>query len=188
MRCVIDLGANVGYFSTRMASLAERVICCEPIASNVEKIELNRDGRRNIEIVHKAVAGKRGLIKMFKPQAESWSCRYSMIFHEYSKSESEFEQVECVTLDELFEEHKIETCDLMKMDIEGAEYETLYNASHNTFAKIDRIVGEYLFMDKESNKNNIQSLITYLIGQAYRVRTMPHKRKDNAGLFFCEKT
>jgi FkbM family methyltransferase len=188
MKCVVDLGANVGYFSTRIAALAEKVICYEPIASNVEKIKMNRDGRKNIEIVNKAVAGKKGFIKMFKPHAESWSCRYSMIFHEYSKSESEFEPVECITLDELFEEHRIETCDLMKMDIEGAEYETLYNTNNNTFKKISRIVGEYHFIDKDNKENNIQSLKTYLTNNGYRVETMPNKRKDNVGLFFCEKT
>jgi FkbM family methyltransferase len=187
MGCVIDLGANVGYFSTRMAAFAERVICYEPVVSNIEKAKINRNGRKNIEIVNKAVAGKSGFIKMFKPHAESMSCRYSMIFHQYSKSESEFESVECITLDQLFEEHQILKCDLIKMDIEGAEYETLCNTHDQTFNKISRIVGEYHFADELSKAHNIQSLIKHLVNKGYRVETVPNKRKNNLGLFFCQK-
>ena len=187
MECVIDLGANVGYFSIRMAAFAKKVICCEPIKSNVEKLEMNRDGRKNIYVSNKAVAGKKGFINMFKPAVDRCSCRYSMIFNDNSKSESEFESVECITLDELFEEQKIEKCELIKMDIEGAEYETLYNVSDDTFKKIDRIVGEYHHFDKGSKESNIQSLKKYLIRRGHRVEAVPHKRKDNFGLFFCEK-
>jgi len=187
MECVIDLGANVGYFSTRMAAFAERVICCEPIKSNVEKIKMNRNGRKNIEIINKAVAGKKGLINMFKPSVNSWSCRYSMVFNVNSKSESEFESVECITLDELFEEYKINKCDLIKLDIEGAEYETLYNAGDHTLEKIKRIVGEYHHLDKENEAHNIEALEKYLIQKGYRVETLPNRRKDYIGLFFCQK-
>jgi len=187
MKCVVDLGANVGYFSARMAACAERVICYEPVASNVEKAKINRNGRKNVEIVNKAVAGQSGFIKMFKPHAEGMSCRYSMIFHQYSKSENEFESVECITLDQLFEEHKILKCDLIKMDIEGAEYETLYNASDHTFDKINRIVGEYHFADENSKEHNIQSLKKHLTKKHYRVEAVSNRRKENLGLFFCEK-
>jgi FkbM family methyltransferase len=170
-----------------MAAFAERVICYEPVISNVEKAKINRNGRKNIEIVNKAVAGKSGLIKMFKPHQESMSCRYSMVFHQYSKSESEFESVECITLDQLFEEHEISKCDLIKMDIEGAEYETLYNTNDDTFNKINRIVGEYHFAAENSQEHNIQSLKKHLTHKGYRVETVPNKRKENLGLFFCQK-
>ncbi len=188
MKCVIDLGGNVGYFSTRMAVLAERVICCEPIKSNLEKIIINRNGRKNIEIINKAVGGKKGFINMFKPSVDNWSCRYSMVFNVNSKAESEYESVECITLDQLFEEHNIKTCDLLKMDIEGAEYETLYNANDDTLKKISRIVGEYHHLDKDNKEHHIQALQTYLIKKGYRVETVPNRRKDYIGLFFCQKS
>ena len=187
MECVIDLGANVGYFSIRMAPFAKKVICCEPIRSNVEKMEVNRDGRKNIHLSNKAVAGAKGFVNMFRPTVHRCSCRYSMIFNTNSKSESEFESVECITLDELFEEQKIKKCELIKMDIEGAEFETLYNASDDVFKKIDRIVGEYHHFDKDSKESNIQSLKEYLIRKGYTVEVAPHKRKDNMGLFFCDR-
>jgi FkbM family methyltransferase len=187
MECVIDLGANVGYFSIRLAGLAERVISCEAIKTNVEKLVMNVDGRENICIINKAVAGKKGSIKLFKPTADRCSGRYSMIFNYNSRSEKEFESVECMALDELFEEHRIARCDLMKMDIEGAEYETLYNVSDETFKRIDNIVGEYHHFETGNKGTNIHSLKKYLKKKGYYVVVVPKKRKDTMGLFFCEK-
>jgi FkbM family methyltransferase len=187
MECVIDLEANVGYLSIRMARLAERVISCEAIKANVEKLVMNRDGRQNIHIMNKAIAGKRGFINLFKPTVDGCCGRYSMIFNDNSKNENAFESVQCITLDELFDEHKIGKCDLVKMDIEGAEYETLYNASDETLKRIDRIVGEYHHFDKVNKENTIQSLKRYLIKKGYRVLALPKKRKGNIGLFFCER-
>jgi FkbM family methyltransferase len=187
MECVVDLGANVGYFSIRMAELAKRVISYEAIKANVERLVMNVDGRKNICIINKAVAGKRGFIKLFKPTVDRCSGRYSMIFNYNSRSEQEFESVEAITLDELFEEHRIERCDLMKMDIEGAEYETLYNASDETFKKTDKIVGEYHEVMKANKNSNIHSLKRYLTKKGYKVVAVPKKRKENMGLFFCER-
>ncbi len=44
MSCVVDLGANVGYFSARTAAFAERVICYEPVVSNIEKAKNQQEG------------------------------------------------------------------------------------------------------------------------------------------------
>jgi FkbM family methyltransferase len=187
MKCVIDLGGNVGFFSTRMSTVAKKVICCEPIKSNLDFLKLNRNGRKNIEVVEKAVAGEKCFINMFKPNTENWSARYSMVFNVNSKDENEVESVECTTLDELFEEHQIKTCDLIKMDIEGAEYETLYNASDHVLDKIDRIVGEYHHLEKDNDSHNIQALKKYLGQKGYRVEVVPHRRIDYIGWFFCQK-
>jgi hypothetical protein len=124
---------------------------------------------------------------MFKPAVDMWSCRYSMVFNDNSMNVSEFMSVECITLDELFEEHKIDRCDLVKMDIEGAEYETLYNASDDTLGKIGRIVGEYHHLDKGNKGANIEALKKYLVEGGYQFDAMPNKRKDNIGLFFCKR-
>jgi FkbM family methyltransferase len=187
MKCVIDLGANVGFFSTRMSTLAEKVICCEPVKSNLELIKINLDGRKNIEIVPKAVAGQRGFINLFRPSAERMSARYSMVFSAFSKGEDEFESVACITLDDLFDEHRIQTCDLLKIDIEGAEYETLYNTGNGTLNKIDRIAGEYHHLAGGHDACNMQALKKFLAKKGYRVETVPSKRKENMGLFFCQR-
>jgi len=53
------------------------------------------------------------------------------------------EKVQAITLEKLFEDEKIEHCDLLKMDIEGTEYEVLGSDSFaNVSPKIDAVVGE----------------------------------------------
>jgi len=51
--------------------------------------------------------------------------------------------VPCDTLENTFERLGIETCDLLKIDAEGAEYAILFNASDRALGKVQRIVMEY---------------------------------------------
>jgi FkbM family methyltransferase len=53
------------------------------------------------------------------------------------------QEVECITLETLFKNENIEHVDLMKIDIEGSEYEVLGSSSFKAVApKIDIVIGE----------------------------------------------
>src|SRR5262245_21889577 len=45
---VVDLGGNVGLFSTRVANLAQRVFVYEPVPSNFRQLVLNTESFGNI--------------------------------------------------------------------------------------------------------------------------------------------
>lgn len=51
--------------------------------------------------------------------------------------------IECVSLDDVFEQKQIEKCDLLKLDCEGSEYEILQRCRPETLNHVRRIVGEY---------------------------------------------
>jgi len=51
--------------------------------------------------------------------------------------------VDTTTLDNIFKENRIEKCDLLKIDCEGAECEILFNASKENIRNIKEIVGEH---------------------------------------------
>ncbi len=128
---VVDLGANIGYFTLLAAKLvgeSGKVYSFEPEPRNyqylVRNIELN--GYRNVVAVQKAVADKPGTVKLF-------ICPYDTGHHTIQKydgiqayrpgfvdAKKEFVEVEQVRLDDYLR-GKTEKVDLIKMDVEGAE-------------------------------------------------------------------
>ena len=63
-----------------------------------------------------------------------------------------------------------------------------YHTFHRVYLRDEyRIVVEYHVADEHSQEPNIQSLKKHLTNKGYRVETVPNKRKDNLGLFFCQK-
>jgi len=127
--CVVDLGANIGYFTLLSAKLVGKkgkVYAFEPEPRNysylLKNIELN--GYDNVVAMQKAVSDKIAKTKLF-------ICPYDTGHHtihqydgiqayrpDFVDKKKDFVEVEMTTLDDFFKEQPI---NVMKMDIEGAE-------------------------------------------------------------------
>lgn len=140
---VVDLGANEGVFSVFMSVLHPevRIVSLEPVprtyAQLLKNIELN--GCKNIE-AHNLGVGKRGqykgtliVSKDHSGGSTSW-CTYNPDHHDKV-------EVNLMGLDELFAMARIDRCRLMKVDIEGMEYETFY--SSKVMPMVDYLTGEF---------------------------------------------
>jgi FkbM family methyltransferase len=185
--CVVDLGANVGLFSARASEIARKVVAYEPFPENFACLEKNVAPRENVEPVREAVAGETGVLKLFRPRNESNSGSYSSFAYDEQALSEEYDEVPAVTLDTLFDRHAIDRCDLLKMDVEGSEYEILYSASDATLARIERIHGEYHNVRPEDPGTRIQNLAAYLESKDFIFEKLPHRRKENHGLFFARR-
>ncbi|MHC5210836.1 MAG: FkbM family methyltransferase, partial [Planctomycetota bacterium] len=141
--CVIDIGGSVGLFATRAAAIAKRVITYEPVTGNFEQLQLNCSGRKDIEAVLAAVSGTSGRLRIYRPVAEGFTGRHSAYRDLAGLMTDDYDEVDAITLDELFLRHQVTRCDLLKIDCEGAEYEILHAASDETLEHIDRIHAEY---------------------------------------------
>jgi len=117
---VVDLGANIGYFTLLAARLVGergKVYAFEPEPINygllIKNIEIN--GYDNIIPVRKAVSNTSGAVKFFLDRGDTGG-------HTIYRPEDrkEFIQIESVTLDDFFKD-KSPHIDVIKMDIEGAE-------------------------------------------------------------------
>lgn len=128
---IVDLGANLGYFTLFAAKLAGKkgkVYSFEPEPRNydylVKNIELN--GYDNIVAAQKAVSDKLGKVKLY-------ICPYDSGHHTinqyggieaykpdfvYDNAVLDFVEVETIVLDDFF---KGQAIDVIKMDVEGAE-------------------------------------------------------------------
>src|SRR3989344_1810380 len=137
---IIDIGAHIGSFSVYAARQAENssIFSFEPSPENYfqlnKNIALNR--LTNVHSFQKAVAAHSG-------RAPFYYDRFNNAAHSIVKETKDFIDVDCTTLKDILLEFKIEYCDFLKVDCEGAEYEILFNTPAEILKRIKRIALEY---------------------------------------------
>lgn len=95
-------------------------------------------------------------------------------FHSLYSNEKngKYLEIKCISFKDIFDENKIERCDILKMDCEGAEFEIFYNTPGEYFKKIKEIRMEYHNIDEN---NNIKRLTEFLEGNGFVIVEL---RKD----------
>ena len=118
---VVDLGANIGYFTllaSRLVGKEGKVYAFEPEPANygllIKNIEIN--GYRNIIPVQKVVFNTSGTVKLFIDGRDAGGHRIC----KYDDDKAQSIEIESVTLDDYFRD-KGHPINVIKMDIEGAE-------------------------------------------------------------------
>ena len=112
---VLDVGANIGLFSIWLSLRAKgiRLLAFEPFPENVEALRANVQGFPNVHIYDVAIGRERGTAQMIPVGARS-------LDHHLDSSTPGKTQV--ITLTDAVELAG-PTVDLLKMDIEGSEYD-----------------------------------------------------------------
>jgi FkbM family methyltransferase len=119
----VDVGANVGYYSIRASKLVGvegKVFAVEPVPQTVMILEFNikLNGLENVIVIDKAGWHTRAKLKLKVPKGEFGS---SSSF----RSGSLVVEVDAIPLDEIFTRTNLLEIKLIKIDVEGAEYEAL---------------------------------------------------------------
>lgn len=134
---IVDIGAHVGLFSIRAASRwpLARVVAVEasPRSARYLRANVARNRLAAITVVEAACGGSRRRAVLHRKGADMMSSLYAA---------GDGDEVEVITLDDVFTTNGVERCDLLKLDCEGAEYEILLGASPETLGRIRRIVME----------------------------------------------
>ena len=167
-----DLGANEGYFSVLAAKIIGEkglVYAVEP-QSRLQEIVLrnfktNKIG--NYRIIQKAISNKEGTIQFsLAPDTNTGS---SGLFN-VQKYKNPTEVVHMTTLEKLFNDEKIKNIKLMKVDIEGLEYEAILG-SQNLFKQnvIENIALELHPSIIEKRNNRVNDIIDFLSEAGYKV-------------------
>jgi FkbM family methyltransferase len=125
--CFVDLGANEGYFTiiaARLCGEAGRVISIEPQqrlhAVIKENIRLNKSP--NAALVGAAIGDKPGTAVMHLTASTNTG---GSGFERRSSYPLPTQEVSMMTLEQLLDAQSASSVDLMKVDIEGFEYEAL---------------------------------------------------------------
>jgi FkbM family methyltransferase len=166
---IVDLGASVGVFSVYAASTAEnvQVYAYEPMPASFalvqENIRLNGQGG-SVKAFNYAVGGETGDRELFVGGTDFF---FPTLLGPDGNGQAEHITVHCTTLEEILASNKLDRVDLLKMDIEGAEYEFLYKSPPACFEKVREIRMEY--HDLDDGERNLGALKRFLTGQGFTV-------------------
>jgi FkbM family methyltransferase len=173
---IVDIGANIGAFSLLAArNPTATVYAYEPVRTTFELLEQNIALNGIGDRVHPFNLGvtarreERGIA--IDPNGSPFNSLYGPAA----------ETVRCVGLDDILADNAIETCDLLKLDCEGAEFEILYGASAATLSRIQRICLEYHEQPAEGFRAN--DLVGYLGAHGFRLQSRFDPTEPSATLW-----
>jgi FkbM family methyltransferase len=137
-RTIVDLGSHVGssilYFACRYPGA--RILGVEADPDTLSRLRANVGGLPGVELVNVAVAGGNGVVSFF-PSRKTWGSTARP-----GEVHGAAITVPARSLDRLLEDARVEHVDLLKIDVEGSEYETL-RAAESLETRIGAIVGEF---------------------------------------------
>jgi FkbM family methyltransferase len=169
---IVDLGANVGlaalYYMNRYPKA--RVISIEPNPDAVSCLRKNLGSYSNSEVISVAVAKNAGRTKLWVDTESASKLNSSITGRDRFGRHGKFNSVFITTkrLEEIIPSH----VDLLKVDIEGAEYEVLASLCVNP-SRIRTIVSE--FHDLPSRRSEFFALISTLTSRGYKcLDSLPH--------------
>ncbi len=140
----VDIGANIGAVSIFVDSFNNdrgynniiKVYAVEPEPNNLLLLNQNIQNNpvKNITIVDNAVWHQQEMVSISNRGGNS------SIVNLENENKTE---VLAITMESLFSKYNIKEVDVMKIDIEGAEFDLIINTPAETLAKINRLVLEF---------------------------------------------
>jgi len=173
---VVDLGANIGMFSLFAAKLSPRVQvhAFEPAPGTFALLRKNvlANNLSNVQCHEFAVSSRTGRQILYIDVGSTADTTVRSRVKE--PASVRIQEVDCMSLDDLFARCGISRCNLMKVDVEGAEFEIFAAASRETLDKIDAIAMEY----HEHEDRRHQELSELLKSHGYSVRVSQDRYSD----------
>ena len=166
---VIDVGANVGYFS--LAALSRnplaKVFSFEPMPNNFDLLSAYKSESEYSQwtIKNMAISGEAGQLELHYNANEHFTTSASI---GESDLEPDVAHVEAVTLEQALESENLDYVDFLKLDCEGSEYPIIYQSRKETLGKIGCISIETHKLDQDHY--NRDDLASYLRKQGFHLR------------------
>lgn len=133
---IIALGANIGLFAiyTKIKIPDAKIFCYEPVPKNFNILleNIKNNSLENVMPYCLGVCGSEGKRRLYLEDSVS----HSIFLNNDIKREEQYIDMTCTTLKKIFQDNKIDVCDILKIDTEGSEYEILYNCPESILKRI----------------------------------------------------
>lgn len=181
---VIDAGAHSGMFTLYVRALNPKaqIVAVEPEAKNLAllKKHLAENKISKVKIIAGALAGESGE-RFLKISADS---------HNHQLSAKGEKLVNAFSFSDLVKTNKIKKVSLLKMDIEGAEYEVLESLSAEDWLKTEALILEYhpTFAKATARQSPADSkrLEKLLRENGFGVEVFPSKFDKSLGFIYAQ--
>jgi FkbM family methyltransferase len=166
----LDIGANIGAHTllmARMAGSTGHVIALEPHPGICHRLRQNICLNRltNIEVVNAALADRDGTIDLYGFAADAFEQGISSLRPDHeAKTKIEVRAIRGATL---VREQRIEACDFIKIDVEGAESLVLRELSDLISAHRPIILFEYRKQHWEKFASDVSPILSRLRAERY---------------------
>ncbi len=170
-KVILDVGANVGFFSMLCRELypKAKIYSFEPVPKTFSCLEKNFKDDKNTEFFNLAVSDYRGSGKMIFSEENSAVS---------SLSDGGNVDVEITTLDYFLKDKKLDKVDILKIDTEGFE-DFVLKGAEETLKKVKYIIMEVTI---ENNKNyTISSLFKLLSTENFDFQILGYRNFSNKG-------
>ena len=154
---VIDAGAHIGLFSLFIKNLkpSAQIFAIEPLKQNLKILTKNLavNSIKDIKILNAALSDKNGKVNIILPSKTDFDAANIV-----SKSKLYYKKhiVRSLTLGQLVNENNLDEVDLLKLDIEGAEYSIIIHDINTIKSKIKNLLIEY---HKEEEVEKITAIL-----------------------------
>jgi FkbM family methyltransferase len=186
---VIDVGANIGYFTlvaSRIVGDNGRVYSFEPVETNYKRLlrNLNLNNVRNVKAFNIGLSDRNETLSMIVPEddpaessisSKSWSELRWGLKRKNGKINAKFQ-----TFDDFSKMKNIDKILVVKIDVEGAELKVLKGMRN--FLKINGLIMfvEILPLLIEQNGGSIAELIEVLVDSGFKEIYSFEKRKTTS--------
>lgn len=170
---VIDVGAHIGYwtlFFSAMAGSNGKVHAFEPHPENFFRLQSNikKNKRKNCYINNCGISGSTGrgnlVINLQNDGGHYVSCN--------NDGEDNCEEVKLISLDDYANEHSLQKVKLVKVDVEGLEWEVLNGMRGMLQNRLMK--PEYVVVEISPNEVEKRRLISNFLGASGYVPLEPH--------------
>ncbi len=164
----IDIGSHIGGISLLLATMGLRVFSVEALPENAalqkRNLKLNKRGRQ-VTLINKAIAASAGgRTRLFYGDTSEEQGKH----HEFIGTSEGFKHffgkgrsvdVPTISIDEIFRQYGIIRCRLLKIDVEGAEWQALESVSDASLDRIDILLGEWHVSGRNKSRADLLNLL-----------------------------
>lgn len=156
---IIDIGANIGVFTLLCLSKgAKKIYSVEPVEKTFEVLNKNTINYNNVKIFNFGLSN-------FNKNAIFSSNGWSSINSLYSNNDQKI-PVTLISAESFFNYIEEENIDIMKIDVEGSEYDIFESISDKNILRVNKFIMEFHKVDGR-NLKDIHNIINRLINLGY---------------------
>ena len=180
LNVVIDIGANVGLFTKYMLyKNAKKVLCYEPNKSAFNCLSKNYQNNNSVFLNNLAVSTNNDKLRLYLDVNNT-------LVSSAKRNTSDFYDVDSITLKQILTQNNLEKVDLIKIDIEGMEYELIGHMEDDVFNKVNSFIIEYHDVESMDKSTGVKTLSEKLKEKGYSVKFGDNLFKNCSFLYACK--